>query len=315
MNPVIVTRELSRRFGQTVAVDSLSLEVYAGEVFGFLGHNGAGKTTTVRLLNGILDPTGGQATVLDLDPRDSGPELRRRTGVLTEMASLDERLTARDNLRIYAELFGVPYGGVSNRVEFLLATFNLTERATEMVAGFSKGMKQRLAFARALLHEPDILFLDEPTAGLDPVAARHVHELIVRLSRDEKRTVFMCTHNLPEAQALCDRVAVLENGRLLAVGTPGDLANRCGRSGSLRIDVDPHAMERAVGVIGSRADARCTSCGEGTISVSGVVREGIPDLIGGLVSAGIAIYRVTPQEASLEDVYFALLGQDVKVAG
>jgi ABC-2 type transport system ATP-binding protein len=189
-------------FNETVAVDNLSLEVHAGEIFGFLGHNGAGKTTTVRLLNGVIDPTSGSMRVLGLDPQVDGPELRCRTGVLTETPSMDERLTAWDNLSIYADLYGVPKAEVHRRINELLAEFDLSNRGQERVSGYSKGMKQRLALARALLHKPELLFLDEATSGLDPIAAHHVDELIERMARRENRTVFLCTHNLVEAQKL-----------------------------------------------------------------------------------------------------------------
>ncbi|MGD2040575.1 MAG: ABC transporter ATP-binding protein, partial [Anaerolineae bacterium] len=188
----IVANALSRQFGKVVAVDQLTLEIQTGEILGFLGHNGAGKTTTVRLLNGILDPTAGSARVLGLDPRTDGPALRRRTGVLTETPSLDERLTGRENLEIYADLYGVPQAKVHTRVAQLLERAELTGRADEKVGDYSKGMKQRLALARALIHHPELLFLDEPTSGLDPVATRRVHELITRLSHEEQRTIFLC---------------------------------------------------------------------------------------------------------------------------
>jgi ABC-2 type transport system ATP-binding protein len=204
-DPIIVTHGLTRRFADTLAVDDLTLDVYPGEVFGFLGHNGAGKTTTVRLLNGVLTPSAGQARILGLDPMADGPALRRQTGVLTETPSLDERLTARVNLSLYADLYGVPKAEVKHRVDALLAAFDLTERADDKVGEYSKGMRQRLALARTVVHEPTLLFLDEPTAALDPVAARQVHEMILRTAR-EGRTVFINTHNLVEAQRLCDRV-------------------------------------------------------------------------------------------------------------
>src|SRR4030042_1873361 len=165
MTTVIAINQLTRHFKEMVAVDNLSREVQAGEIFGFLGHNGAGKTTTVRLLNGVIDPTSGSMHVLGLDPQVDGPAIRARTGVLTETPS----------------------------------------------------MEQRLARARALLHKPELLFLDEATSGLDPVSAHHVNELIERMARREGCTVFMCTHNLVEAQKLCDRVAILEHGRLGAL--------------------------------------------------------------------------------------------------
>src|SRR5215472_432094 len=209
IEPVISVRNLTRRFGEKIAVDNLTLEVNSGEVFGFLGHNGAGKTTTIRLLNGILSPSEGQVSVLGMDPKIQGPALRRHTGVLTETPALEELLTARDNLHIYADLYNVPQAEIASRVEKLLVTFDLADYADQRVQSYSKGMKQRLALSRAMLHNPDILFLDEPTDGLDPVATRLVHELINKLSHQEKHTVFLCTHNLVEAQQLCDRVAVL----------------------------------------------------------------------------------------------------------
>ncbi|MGD1993184.1 MAG: ABC transporter ATP-binding protein [Anaerolineae bacterium] len=166
-------------------------------MFGFLGHNGAGKTTTVRLLNGVLSPNGGSTRVLGLDPVAEGPALRRRTGVLTETPSLDGRLTARENLTIYAELYGVPSDRVTGRVDELLTFFELIDRADERVEGYSKGMRQRLALSRAMLHSPEILFLDEPTSGLDPVSTHRVHEVITHISREEGRTVFLCTPRSP----------------------------------------------------------------------------------------------------------------------
>lgn len=307
-NSVITTNNLTRRFGEVTAVNSLTLEVYSGEIFGFLGHNGAGKTTTVRLLNGILDASDGTARVLGLSPTDDGPILRRRTGVLTETPSLEERLTARENLTIYADLYGVPQNEVSHRVDELLADFELSERADEKVGGYSKGMKQRLALSRALIHKPELLFLDEPTSGLDPMAARHVHQLITRMS-EEGRTIFLCTHNLVEAQRLCDRVAVLEHGRLLALGTPAELAQQLGYGAQLEIEVARGAVRKALDTLRSTPGAGEVSAESNIISVTNTVHEAIPDLIAALVGAGIRIYRVTPGEASLEDVYFALHGE------
>jgi len=310
-DPVIAVDGLTRRFGDVVAVDGLTLEIHPGEVFGFLGHNGAGKTTTVRLLNGLLSPDGGTVRVLDLDPVHDGPELRRRTGVLTETPSLDERLTGRENLEIYAELYGVPGTEVPGRIESLLEGFELAHRADEKAGAYSKGMKQRLALARALLHEPDILFLDEPTSGLDPVGARRVHDLITRLSQEQHRTVLLCTHNLAEAQKLCGRVAVLEHGRLVALGTPAELARRLGRSQRLEIDVAADQLPAALAVVEAVQGIREPVVEDGRIMVLGADREAVPDLVCELVRAGIRIYGITPQEPSLEDVYFALHGEEV----
>jgi ABC-2 type transport system ATP-binding protein len=308
MEPVISTEGLTRRFGQTVAVDELRLEVNAGEIFGFLGHNGAGKTTTVRLLNGILDPSAGSARVLGLDPLTSGPALRRRTGVLTETPSLVERLSAWDNLAIFADLYGVPQEQVSSRIEELLVAFDLENRAGEKVGAYSRGMKQRLAIARALLHRPEMLFLDEPTAGLDPLATRHVHEIIERQARKEGHTVFLCTHNLVEAQRLCDRVAVMERGRLVALGTPTELADRLIRHLTVELELAPEQTSMALDALRAITGQNGIDLNQtdGHLTLTATRRESIPDLVAGLVQAGIRVYRVDPQEPSLEDVYFAL---------
>jgi ABC-2 type transport system ATP-binding protein len=309
-SPVIQTSCLSRRFGEKNAVDGLSLDVQAGEIFGFLGHNGAGKTTTVRLLNGVLERTSGNAKVLGLDPQAEGPALRARTGVLTETPSLDERLTARDNLSFYADFYNVPPADVSGRVNSLLAEFELADRADEKVGGYSKGMKQRLALARALLHKPAVLFLDEPTAALDPVAARHVHTLVENLARREGCTVFLCTHNLVEAQKLCDRVAVMEHGRLIALGTPSELTRQYVRRLNVDLEVDPAQIELALqtlqelpGLVISPPKREKEIL---TMTLAG--REAIPELLNRLVKKGLCVYRLAPQEADLEEVYFALNG-------
>lgn len=310
VEPVIRISSLSRRFGKKSAVNQLTLEVQAGEIFGFLGHNGAGKTTTVRLLNGVLEPNSGSANVLGLDPQTEGSALRAQTGVLTETPSLDERLTARDNLSIYAELYNVPRGDVPKRVDSLLAEFDLAERADEKVGGYSKGMKQRLALARALLHKPAVLFLDEPTAALDPVAARHVHDLVENLTRREGSTVFLCTHNLVEAQRLCDRVAVMEQGRLVALGTPSELTRQFVKRLDVELEVDPLQTDLALQllqqvpqlVIGAPKREKELL----TMTVSG--RESIPELLCILLQNGLRVYRLAPQEVNLEEVYFALHG-------
>ena len=304
---VIETQNLSRTFGSLNAVDSVSFHVEKGEVFGFLGHNGAGKTTTIRMLNGVLTPTTGNIKVLGYDPSREGSELRRRTGVLTENPSIDERLTARENLKLYADLYDVPQSEVAGRIESLLSEFDLMERIDDRTGGYSKGMKQRLSLARALLHQPELLYLDEPTSGLDPVASRLVHKLIVHLSKDEGRTVFLCTHNLVEAQKLCHRVAVLEHGQIKAIGTPQELAERLGQHLGLELEIDPNDKQKALNLLDAAGFIEETSLEDtGILKVSGVGRAGTPQLIKDLAGGGVNIYRVTQQEASLEDIYFAL---------
>lgn len=286
------------------------MEVNRGEVFGFLGHNGAGKTTTVRLLNGILAPSEGIARVFGRDPVREGSEVRKRTGVLPETPALDERLTARENLQVFGAIYDVPEREIDARVNRLLSDLELAGRASERVGGFSKGMKQRLALARLLLHDPEILFLDEPTASLDPVASRLLYSRIRELSRDGRRTVFLCTHNLGEAELLCDRVAVLAHGRLLAIGTPRELARRFGDAHDLLIDI---AEGQAVLAIQALVQVNSTGAPVAneagtTITIPGIRRDRIPDIVQSLAVAGVSVYRVTPHEPSLEDVYFALQG-------
>ena len=308
----IHTERLSRTFADSsgaqriVAVDELTLDVCRGEVFGFLGHNGSGKTTTVRLLNGVLGPTGGRMRVLGYDPVEDGALLRRHTGVLTETPSLDENLSALENLTIYARLYGVPEGEVAGRVGELLEEFGLDSRATEMVGGYSRGMKQRLALARTLLHRPRLIFLDEPTSGLDPVATRNVHELVLRLSRGAGHTIFLCTHNLAEAQRLCHRVAVIEQGRLVAMGTPEELARELWHG--IRLEVELDSCEPARLALSSDVhDVTWDAVGR-TLSLWVPRQAAIAELVASLVNAGCSIYRVAPQEPTLEDVYFALHG-------
>jgi len=309
MNTSVITiNQLSRHFKETVAVDNLSLEVRAGEIFGFLGHNGAGKTTTVRLLNGVIEPTSGSMRVLGLDPQVDGPALRLRTGVLTETPSMDERLTAWDNLSIYADLYGVPRVKVRPRIQELLTEFDLADRAQEKVGGYSKGMKQRLALARALLHKPELLFLDEATAGLDPIAAHHVNDLIERMARRENRTVFLCTHNLVDAQKLCDRVAVLEHGRLVALGTPAELTRQYVRRLDVEIEVSDEQVPTTLGVLRSLPDLVLGEPAQpnGALVVTINKWESIPEVLSCLVKNHIQVYRLAPQEANLEQVYFTL---------
>ena len=307
-NAAIVTQELTFHFGEIQAVSALSLSIRGGEVFGLLGHNGAGKTTTIRLLNGLLRPLSGSAQVLGQDTVTGGVAIRQQTGVLTETPSLDERLTGRDNLTIYTNIFGVNPADIPARVQKLLADFELANRADEKVSDYSKGMKQRLALARALIHEPQILFLDEPTSALDPLATRQVHDLIRRLSREEGRTVVLCTHNLVEAQALCDRVAVLYQGRLLLEGVPAHLSNQLGQAGRLTLETAPASIPPLLAILGGWESVMAIEEGQaaGFLTVNGVPREQVPELLNAITGAGIPLYRAVPAEATLADVYFAL---------
>ena len=296
--------QLTRVFGSVRALDGLSFSVEAGEVFGVLGPNGAGKTTLVRLINGVLAPTSGSTSVLGMDSQTQGSAVRKLTGVLTETPSLYERLTARDNLKLFAKFYDVP--NPDQRADEMLKLFNLTDRAKDRAGGFSKGMKQRLALARALVHNPQLLFLDEPTAALDPEAARGVTTLIESLSREENRTVFLATHNLDEAQRLCTRVAILGQGKLLALGKTAELGRQLWAAlwidCELREPLTPEmitAFKQADGVRDLQIDGS-------KLAVQVSDNEHIPAVIAALAAQGGQIMRVNPREHSLEDIYFEL---------
>src|SRR5262245_48959938 len=305
----IQTDTLTKLFGGITAVDGVTLTVERGEVFGVLGPNGAGKTTMVRLLNGVLAPSAGTCRVLGFDPATEGSEVRRRTGVLTESPALYERMTARENLRFFGTMYDVPEEKLSLRAAAVLEAFGLAERADGKVGGFSKGMKQRLALARALLHEPEVLFLDEPTAALDPEAARRVTELIMEFTRQAGRTVFLCTHYLPEAQRLCDRVAVLSSGRLIATGPLSELARTLWHG--TWVDIECLAL-----LTPSMSDALRGMSGvtdtylDGTrLAVQVEGEQVIPAVVRAVVERGGQVLRVDPREHTLEDVYFELQGE------
>lgn len=308
MSRVIIAEGLTRRFGSHLAVDRLDLYVDAGEVFGFLGPNGAGKTTTVRLLNGLLNPSAGRAFIFGQDVAQRSADIRRRTGVLTEAPSLYDALTARHNLTFFGDLYDIPRTELQAKVDASLSQLGLAGRADDRVATYSKGMRQRLAIARALLHEPPLLFLDEPTAGLDPAAARMVTDLIAQLSHRQGRTIFLCTHNLTEAQRLCDRVGVIDEGRLRALGTPEQLARDLWTGLWVEIDLRGPISSAVEGALAGLPGVRGHSAVDGVLKVELESDKAIPAVVSAVAAAGGRIYRVVPKEHSLEEIYFQIQG-------
>jgi ABC-2 type transport system ATP-binding protein len=306
--PVIVTEDLTRSFATGVAVDGLNLELRRGEVLALLGQNGAGKTTTVRMLNGVLRPDRGRALVLGLDPAVDGEEVRRLTGVLTENAGLDDRLTSKENLVFAARMRGFTKRAAASRADELLERFGMAERTHHRVQGFSTGQRKRLALARALVHEPELLFFDEPTSGLDPAATREVIALIGGLAA-EGRTVVLCTHFLGEAGRLAHRMAILHRGRLQAAGRPEELAARLWDGTPATVELAEPAsfaeIEAVVAVPGV-LDAQ-PSAGGLTLHYQG--RDALAEVVSTLVGRGVAVYAATPRPPTLEDVYFAVQGR------
>ena len=299
---MIHTENLTKKFGDVLAVEDLSLDVAEGEVFGFLGPNGAGKTTTVRMLTSLIGPTRGSATVNGLVLGKQDTDIRRTVGVLTETPGMYDNLSAEYNLQIFAELSEVQ--DVKGQVEKYLRMLGLWERRFDTAGTFSKGMKQKLAIARALLHEPRILFLDEPTASLDPEAAHLVRDFIAEL-RKEGRTIFLCTHNLDEADRLCDRIGVFKT-HLLVADTPANLrASVFGRKVVFHLRA---ADEGLAGAVRGLAFVREVKVVENKLLVNLDDPEAHnPDIIRVLVGAGADLQFVGELRHSLEDVYLQLV--------
>lgn len=302
---MIQTENLTRKFGDLVAVDRLDLAIDEGEVFGFLGPNGAGKTTTVRMLAGLIAPTSGGATVAGYRIGQDNQRIHQAVGVLTESPGLYGKLSAYRNLEFFAQLYGV--ADRATQIEKYLKMLQLWERRNEPAGRFSKGMRQKVALARALLHEPQVLFLDEPTAGLDPEAAKLVRDFIEQLAQEEQRTIFLCTHNLAEAERLCDRIGLIKQ-RMVRVGTPAELKGELyGRRTVIQLRKTPPEIERALRLdfIGGvhLADNRLT------VTLSDPLEQN-PLLVRRIVELGGEIQWVEEQRHTLEDVYLDLISEE-----
>lgn len=302
---MIQTESLTRTFNGKPAVEALTLKVETGEILGFLGPNGAGKTTTIRMLAGIIAPTSGYALVAGIRPDQDPERLHEVIGLLPEAPGFYERLSAWRNLRYFARFYS--NCNIDVQVEKYLTLMELWDRRNDRVAFFSKGMKQRLALARALLHEPKILFLDEPTAGLDPEVARELRELMQDLS-GEGRTVFLSTHNLTEAEQLCDRIAVVRT-QLIALDTPENLHKR--------------QFRRRVHVALESVNAHLVDTVKGLPFVQDVSWQGNrlvvclvdpdrdrPELVTRIVAAGGRVLEIAEEKHSLEEVYLRLVREE-----
>ena len=270
---------LEKRYGDVRAVDGITFSVAEGEVFGLLGHNGAGKTTTIRMLTGRARPTAGTATVAGYDIVHERDRIKPVINAVFEDPNLYERLSGRDNLRLFAELYGAP----TSRADELLETVGLTAAAKRKVKTYSSGMKQRLLVARALVNKPRVLFMDEPTRGLDPTSARELRALVSRLS-DEGTTIFLTTHYMEEADELCDRVAFLSQGRIVAMDTPRELKLKQGQRRAIVLLQD--RTEQSVRLDDPADAARLDQW----------MRDGL-------------VLTVHSQEGTLEDVFIALAGR------
>jgi len=280
----VTSHNLTKEYTPGVkALDNVSFSLAAGEIFGFLGPNGAGKTTAVKLLAGMLTPTGGSCSVFGMDPSDKPERVHAVAGVLTEHAQMYDNMTGMQNLLFFGAIFGLAEDESQRRAASLLERLHLTDAQDKRLAAYSTGLRQRLSLARAMLHEPKILFLDEPTSGLDPESAKDVNDMIAQLAH-EGTTVFLCTHQLRYAQELCTCYGLVDHGLLLANGTLDQL----------RADISP----------GMTLTLRTS---EGLQDVHVGSEEEIPGIVRDTVARGANVYHVSAREPSLEEIYFALL--------
>ena len=307
----IRTEHLSCYFGKIRAVDEVSLEVQKGIVFGFLGPNGSGKTTTIRLLLGLLEPKQGKAEVLGFDARKQAAQIRECSGALLEHTGLYERLSAEENLEFYGRINRMPKSERQTRIRELLTHFDLWERRKDRLGSWSRGMKQKLAIARALLHRPEIIFLDEPTAGLDPVAAAALRDDIATLVEQDGVTVFLNTHNLPEAEKLCTQVGVIRKGRLLTVGEPEQL--QAGKDASQLRITGSGFSQSILEQLQSHPKVKSVSRQNSHLNITLSQPADTSTLVGFLINAGAQVEEVHKNKADLEDVFLKLMEEEFNV--
>lgn len=303
---MIETKNLTRTFGNTTAVDNVTFHVDKGEVFGFLGPNGAGKTTTIRMLCCLISKTSGDAQIggYSVSSEEDCMKIRKMVGFLPENVGLYESLSAYRNLDFYGQLYEVPEATRQANIERLLRLLGIWERKEDTVGTFSKGMKQKIAIARALIHDPQVLFLDEPTANLDPEASKTVRDFILDLKK-EKRTIFINTHNLSEAERLCDRIAILKS-KLVAVDTPRNLERSLySRKTIVHLQSVPDAVLAAVQRL-SEVKASRVSDNKLILDIDDPERDN-PAVVKAVVAAGGNVQYVTELRSTLEDVYLKLI--------
>jgi ABC-2 type transport system ATP-binding protein len=309
---VIEAIELRKHFGERQAVDGLSFSVEEGDIFGFLGPNGAGKTTTIRMLTGLLVPTSGKACVGGLDVEENPRAVKCIVGVLPESQGYYGWMTGEEYLEYFGSLYGFPHS--RSRAKELLQAVGLAERARTPISSYSRGMRQRLGIARALIHSPRVLFLDEPSLGLDPRGQREINAFIKTLNREEGITVFLSSHLLSEVEGLCTRFAIVREGHLVVEGDRLELESRLGKSQRLRLEVSdlPRALDLAHRVHGME-EVRKEESNSLIVSPKG---EGSPaTLIRVLVEEGVDVYGVQRLAPTLEEIFFGLTEEEQKVWG
>jgi ABC-2 type transport system ATP-binding protein len=309
MNQTAIRLEnLTRDFGQARALNGLSLEVPSGIIYGFLGPNGAGKTTTIRLMLGLLDPTRGRAEVLGFDTRTQADAVRTQTGALLEHSGVYEQLSAEDNLELYARIYRIPAAERKARIKELLTHIDLWDRRKEPAGKWSRGMKQKLALARAMLHRPPLIFLDEPTAGLDVMSASAVRNDLASLVAQEGVTVFLTTHNMTEAEKLCSQVAVIRQGNLVVVGQPDELR---AQTGSPRVEIMGRGFSKeTMARIRAHPQVVAAEVHNGRLNIDLCEETDAAPLVNLLVGTGARVEEVRRGKANLEEAFIQLMEEE-----
>jgi ABC-2 type transport system ATP-binding protein len=303
----ISVRSLSKRYGELAALDDFNLEVARGSIFGLLGPNGAGKTTLIRILTTLMRQSSGDVSIEGLDPRSHGLEIRRLIGVVPQENSLDRYITARENLELHARLHGMPARLYRQRIDELLELMGLTGRQHDPPDAFSGGMQRRLVVARSLLHQPRVLFLDEPTTGLDPQSRRAVWDYIISIAGS--MTIFLTTHYLEEAEQLCDRIAIMDHGRLIAQGSSQELKDKLSGGTFYQIDFADSA-DRYAGLLQNMACVRGTELTGQSVCVELDGWECLSEVVSAL--NGATVRRISLKERTLEEVFIKLTGTGVR---
>ena len=312
MYTAVKTVGITKRFGSLTAVDHIDLEISSEEVFGLLGPNGAGKTTLTRMLTTVMPPTSGSATVAGVDIRRDPAGVRDRIGVVSQAMTLDVELTAMENMELYAKYYGVPHDLRQKRIKELLEVVGLADRSDYTVGSYSGGMKRRLEIVRSLVHQPQILFLDEPTTGLDPQARNAVWEHLQRIHKEEGITLVITTHYLDEAEGLCDRIAIVDYGKLVALGTPADLKREV--SGGDVVEAELAKLPTtALEALKSSDFVLDVSTKENSLRV--VVKSGaeaVPRIVELINAEGGKIRSLTLREPTLDDVFLHFTGRSIR---
>jgi ABC-2 type transport system ATP-binding protein len=310
MDHIIETKDLTRRFEALVAVDSLNIEVDHGEVFGLLGPNGAGKTTTISMLCTILKPTSGTATVNGFDIVKQPAQVRKSIGIVFQEPSVDDRLTGRENMAMHANLYGVPSDVARKRIKTLLKLVELDERADNLLRTYSGGMRRRLEIARGLIHYPRVLFLDEPTIGLDPQTREHIWTYIKELSKEEDITIILTTHYMEEADKLCDRIAIIDYGKIVALDAPDKLKESLGEE---TIAIKTSEAEKLSQLLEKTelVSKTATSQDELIVHVNNG-HETLPRIVETAANAGIRVNSISLHEPNLGDVFLHYTGRAIR---